>query len=92
VEALPTTTRISGVAHSDDGKLLSYISTASGRPNLWVMNADGSGARQMIQSNDRQANALFTHDGSALVYSQDRGGNESYDIFVVPVEGGDARN
>jgi dipeptidyl aminopeptidase/acylaminoacyl peptidase len=92
VKALLTTTRISGVAHSDDGKLLSYISTASGRPNLWVMNADGSGARQMIQSNDSQANALFTHDGSALFYSRDRGGNESYDIFVVPVGGGDARN
>ena len=92
VEALLTLTQIFGVAHSDDGKLLSYISTASGRPNLWLMNADGSGARQMIQSNDMQANPLFTHDGSALIYNQDRGGNESYDIFVLPVSGGQARN
>ena len=43
VEALLTTTRICGVARSNDGRKLVYTSTASGRPNLWLMNADGTG-------------------------------------------------
>jgi len=92
VEALLTTTRIGGVAHSYDGRSLAYISTASSRPNLWFMNVDGTGVRQLVKSDDRQTSARFTHDDSALVYSQDRGGNEYYDIYVVPVSGGEPRN
>ena len=92
VEALLTTTRISGVAHSNDGHKLAYISNASGRPNLWIMNADGTGAHQLVTSNDRQAGARFTPDDSAVVYNQDRGGNEYYDIYVVPVTGGELHN
>jgi dipeptidyl aminopeptidase/acylaminoacyl peptidase len=92
VEALLTTTRISGITHSNDGRKLAYVSSASGRPNLWVMNVDGTGTQQLIKSNDRQAGARFTHDDTTLVYSQDRGGNEYYDIFSVPVSGGEPRN
>lgn len=92
VEALLTTTRTYGFAHSRDGRKLAYISDAAGRPNLWIMNADGTGAQQLIRSNDRQTNARFSHDDTQLVYSQDRGGNEYYDIYVVPVSGGEPRN
>jgi dipeptidyl aminopeptidase/acylaminoacyl peptidase len=92
VEALLTTTRFSGVARSRDGRQLVYTSSASGRPNLWLMNADGSDAHQLVTSNDRQIGARFTHDGSTVVYGQDRGGNEYYDIYVVPVSGGEPRD
>jgi Tol biopolymer transport system component len=92
VEALLTTNHTYGFAHSNDGRKLAYISDASGRPNLWIMNADGTGAQQLIQSNDRQTSARFTHDDTQVVYSQDRGGNEYYDIYVVPVSGGEPRN
>ena len=92
VEALLTTTYTRGFAHSYDGRKLAYISDATGRPNLWIMNADGTGAKQLIQNNDRQASARFTRDDMQVVYSQDRGGNEYYDIYVVPVSGGEPRN
>ena len=74
VEALLTSTRIGGVTHSNDGTMLAYISSASGRPNLWVMNVDGTGARQLIKSEDRQSAVRFTKDGRTIVYSQDKGG------------------
>jgi len=92
VEALLTTTRIAGIEPSNDGRTLVYTSTASGRPNLWIMNADGSGAHQLVTNDDRQVGAQFTRDDSAIVYSQDRGGNEYADIYVVPVKGGEPRN
>jgi dipeptidyl aminopeptidase/acylaminoacyl peptidase len=92
VEALLTTTRVSGIACSHDGQRLAYISTASGRPNLWIMNVDGSGAQQLVTNNDRQAGVRFTHDDRALVYGQDRGGNEYYDIYAVSAGGGEPRN
>jgi dipeptidyl aminopeptidase/acylaminoacyl peptidase len=92
VEALLTTTRIVGVARSNDGRKLAYTSTASGRPNLWLMNADGTDPHQLVTNNDRQVGARFTHDDDAVVYSQDRGGNEYYDIYDAPVSGGEPRN
>jgi dipeptidyl aminopeptidase/acylaminoacyl peptidase len=92
VEALLTTTRIMDVARSNDGRMLVYTSNASGRPNLWLMRADGADAHQLVRSDDRQVGARFTHDNSAIVYSQDRGGNEYYDIYVAPVKGGEPRN
>jgi dipeptidyl aminopeptidase/acylaminoacyl peptidase len=92
VEALLTTTRIGGITLSNDGRMLAYTSNASGRPNLWLMRADGTNAHQLITSNDRQMGARFTHDNDAVIYSQDSGGNEYYDIYVVAVNGGEPRN
>ena len=92
VEAILTTTRISGIRRSNDGRKLVYTSTASGRPNLWLMNVDGTGAHQLVTNDDRQSGARFSHDDGAVVYSQDRGGNEYYDIYEVPVNGGEPRN
>jgi dipeptidyl aminopeptidase/acylaminoacyl peptidase len=92
VEAILTTTRISGIRRSNDGRKLVYTSTASGRPNLWLMNVDGRGAHQLVTNDDRQSGARFSHDDGAVVYSQDRGGNEYYDIYEVPVNGGEPRN
>ncbi len=92
VEAILTTTRIGGVRRSNDGLKLVYTSSASGRPNLWLMNTDGTGAHQLVTNDDRQSGARFTRDDSAVVYSQDRGGNEYYDIYEVPVNGGEPRN
>ena len=92
VDALLTTTRIFGVTHSNDGRKLAYTSSASGRLNLWIMNVDGTGAQQLITNNDRQVGAHFTHDNDAIIYSQDSGGNEYYDIYVVAVTGGEPRN
>jgi dipeptidyl aminopeptidase/acylaminoacyl peptidase len=92
VEALLTTTHTRGFSQSYDGRKLVYISDATGRPNLWIMNADGTGAKQLIQNNDRQESARFTRDDTQVVYSQDHGGNEYYDIYVVPVSGGEPRN
>jgi dipeptidyl aminopeptidase/acylaminoacyl peptidase len=92
VEAILATTRISGIRRSSDGRKLVYTSTASGRPNLWVMNVDGAKALQLVTNDDRQSGARFTRDDSAVVFSQDRGGNEYYDIYEVRVNGGQPRN
>jgi len=92
VADLLQTTRIGGVTLSHDGSHIAYIGNASGRLNLWVMNADGTGAKQLLQSNDRQADPAFTHDGKEIVYMQDKGGDELYDLYAVPAVGGDPRN
>ena len=92
VTDLLQTTRIGGSTLSPDGAHIAYISNASGRLNLWQMNIDGSGAQQLLKSNDRQASPAFTRDGKEIVYMQDKGGDELYDLYAVPAAGGEPRN
>jgi dipeptidyl aminopeptidase/acylaminoacyl peptidase len=92
VEAILTTPSIGSITGSNDGRKIAYTSNASGRQNLWIMNADGTDPHQLVMNDDRQTNTQFTHDDRAVVYSQDRGGNEYYDLYEVPVNGGEPRN
>jgi dipeptidyl aminopeptidase/acylaminoacyl peptidase len=92
VAELLQTVRLGSPSWSLDGQQIAYIGNASGRFNLWVMNADGSGARQLLKSNDRQASPRFTRDGKEIVYAQDKGGDEMYDLYTVAVVGGEPRN
>jgi dipeptidyl aminopeptidase/acylaminoacyl peptidase len=92
VADLLQTTRISGATLSPEGSHIGYISNASGRLNLWVMSVDGSGAQQLLKSNDRQAAPVFTRDGKEIVYMQDKGGDELYDLYAVSASGGEPRN
>ncbi|WP_433967030.1 TolB family protein [Tunturiibacter gelidiferens] len=92
VAELLQTVRLGGATWSPDGKQIGYISNASGRLNLWVMQADGTGARQLLKSDDRQSSPAFTKDGKEIVYEQDKGGDELYDLYSVAVSGGEPRN
>ena len=92
VTDLMQTTSLAGASLSPNGAHIAYVGNASGRLNLWVMHADGSAPTQLVNSNDRQSGAVFTHDGQDIVYMQDKGGDELYDLYAVPVAGGTPRN
>jgi len=85
---LLSTVRLSDAAWSPDGKQILYSGNASGRFNLWVMNADGTGAHQLLHSDDAQSGAIWSKDGGSVVYQQDRGGDEIYDLYIVAATGG----
>jgi dipeptidyl aminopeptidase/acylaminoacyl peptidase len=85
---LLSTVRLGEAAWSPDGKQILYSGNASGRINLWVMNADGTGAHQLLHSDDAQSGAVWSKDGSSVVYQQDRGGDEIYDLYTVAAAGG----
>jgi dipeptidyl aminopeptidase/acylaminoacyl peptidase len=92
VADLLQTIRIGGATLSPDGRRIAYVSDASGRLNLWLMNVDGTDARQLLHDNDRQANLTFTRDDREIVYIQDKGGDEMYDMFALSLTGGEPRN
>jgi dipeptidyl aminopeptidase/acylaminoacyl peptidase len=92
VADLLQTTRLAGATISPDGQHIAYVGDASGRLNLWIMNIDGSVARQLLHSDERQAGLSFSHDGQQIVYMQDKGGDELYDLFALPLSGGAPRN
>ncbi len=92
IKELLDTPRPGGAAWSPDGEQIVYGSNASGRINLWLMNADGSGSHQLTHSDDSQFSATWAKNGSGLVYQQDRGGDEIYDLYFVPAAGGEPQN
>ena len=75
VADLLQTTHIADATLSPDGRRIAYVGDASGRLNLWLMNVDGTEARQLLHANDRQADLTFTRDGREIVYIQDKGGD-----------------
>jgi tricorn protease len=57
--------------------------------DIWVANADGTGARRLTTHMAREVNPRFSPDGQWVAFSSNRMGN--YDVFVVPVTGGEPR-
>jgi dipeptidyl aminopeptidase/acylaminoacyl peptidase len=86
------TVRLGEAAWSPDGKQILFSGNASGRINLWLMNADGAGAHQLLHSDDAQSGAVWSKDGQNIVYQQDRGGDEIYDLYTVSAAGGTPQN
>jgi dipeptidyl aminopeptidase/acylaminoacyl peptidase len=77
---------------SADGKAMFIATDLTGRVNIWRMDANGSWPVQLTQSNDAQAGLAASRDGKFLYFTQDAGGNEYYDVYRVPVNGGAVEN
>lgn len=53
---------------SPDGKRISFTSDAGGGDNIWVMNLDGTNAKQITEEDFRLVNnAVWTPDGNSFV-------------------------
>jgi dipeptidyl aminopeptidase/acylaminoacyl peptidase len=75
-------------AWSPDGKEVAFSTNLTGRFNLWKVSADGGWPLQLVVSDDRQYDAVWSPDGKWIVYDQDFGGSEYFDLFAVPSNGG----
>ena len=77
---------------SADGRQLFVSTNLTGRYNIWRTDAAGSWPVQITQSEDSEDGLTAAPDGRTLYYLQDKGGNEQYDIYAVPTNGGSPRN
>jgi dipeptidyl aminopeptidase/acylaminoacyl peptidase len=81
-----------GTAWSPDGKQIAFTSDLTGRPNVWKVKSSGGWPIQLTQSDDRQYGAVWSPDGKWIVYQQDTAGNELWDLYAVPGDGGEIIN
>lgn len=79
-------------AWSADGKWVVVSANLSGRYNLWKYSIDGGAPVQLTRSDDRQSGLTLSPDGKWVVYQQDHGGDEMYDLYAVPLAGGEPVN
>ena len=79
-------------AWSADGKRLFFSTNLTGRYNIWRTDATGSWPVQLAQADDRQSGLVISPDGRTVYFLQDKGGDEQYDLYAVPADGGPVVN
>lgn len=80
-------------AWSPDGAMIVFESTRDGTRNLWAMNADGTGVRQLTQLDTPVTLAAVgrDHDGQVIVTFDSNRENDFYRAarpYKVPLQGG----
>jgi Tol biopolymer transport system component len=92
IDDLFYTRSVFGAAWSPDGEQIVFTADISGRFNLWKVRAAGGWPIQLAQSDERQYNATWSPDGKWIVYQQDKAGDELYDLYAIPSDGGQPLN
>jgi len=75
-------------AFSPDGSRIAFTSTRDGQPEVYLMDADGTGVSRLTNSPGLDGDASFTADGQAVVFHSQRTGHRQ--IFLQPITSSDA--
>lgn len=92
IDDLYFTRSLGSASWSPDGKEIAFTMDMSGRANLWKVASTGGWPIQLVQSDERQYGGTWSPNGKWIVFQQDSAGNELWDLFAVPSEGGEAIN
>lgn len=80
---------------SPDGKRIAYLAPYEGVINIWVRSVDKDDARPLTRESEPVLTPLLPEgfywapNNEQIVYMKDRGGDENYRVYVIPVSGGD---
>ena len=79
---------IAGAQISPNGQFVSYLKPYKEKLNVFVRQIGSSEERRMTTDTIRPVRGYFwSADGSMLLYVQDKGGNEDFHVYSVPIEG-----
>lgn len=89
--------QIQGMAVSPDGSRIAYVvrtpvlegEKSEYLSHIWLVNADGSGARQFTRGDRSATSPAFSPDGRWLAFSSSRSGKSQ--VWAIPMDGGEAR-
>ncbi|MBI2298786.1 MAG: PD40 domain-containing protein [Armatimonadetes bacterium] len=70
---------------SPDGTLLAFISGEHGQYDVWVMNSDGTGRRQLTFDVAADTTPRWNPDGLSIVFVSERSGNA--DLWRIQLDG-----
>ena len=78
-----------GGTFSPDGQRIAFISNASGVPNVWMANVDGSGLKQVTDSQDQVGGVSWNPVNDTLAVDIAPGGGMNRQVYLLPAEGGE---
>jgi len=79
---------IDGISWTPDGRTV-FTSYASGDSDLWVMNADGTGRKQLTAGAGKNRAPQVSPDGRYIVFESSRAGNRH--IWRIDIDGGNPK-
>jgi Tol biopolymer transport system component len=71
--------------YSPDGLKIAFISTHDGDPEIFVMNANGTGLMKLTDNTAVDAAPSWSPDGSKIVFTSDRSG--SFELYSMNSDG-----
>ena len=77
---------VAAPAVSSDGGLIAFSYRKQGKAGLYLMNADGTNVRTLVESFDVRGSASWSPDGKWIAVAANQG--EGTRVFKVPVDGG----
>jgi eukaryotic-like serine/threonine-protein kinase len=80
--------QISSLSWTPDGRLI-YGSLITGHPELWLMNADGTGNKKLTTDSPGDRNPAVSRDGRYIVFTSSRSGVLS--IWRMDADGGNQK-
>jgi dipeptidyl aminopeptidase/acylaminoacyl peptidase len=92
IEKLYMTRAIAYSSWSPDDKQIAFVTTISGRYNIWLVSAQSGWPTQLTVSNQRQINIAWSPKGRWIAYNSDYDGNEQWDLFLVSIVNGQVVN
>ncbi len=79
--------KYNGIAWTHDGRVV-CSSNASGSLDLWIMQPDGTGQKQLTANAEQNVFPSVTSDGRYIVFASNRGGNRSvFNIWRIDIDG-----
>ena len=74
-----------GSSGGSEGRIV-FLAAPDGRPDLYVMNPDGSETLRITNSSEMERRAVWSPDGRKIAFTAEYSGDSS-DIFVVNADG-----
>ena len=79
---------LSGVAAAPDGRIV-YTARMTGAPDLWIVNPDGSGKRQLTFNARSNFSPAISPDNRYIAFISDRAGSSS--VWRMDIDGGNPK-
>jgi dipeptidyl aminopeptidase/acylaminoacyl peptidase len=92
IDKLYMTRAIAYSSWSPDDKQIAFVTTISGRYNIWLVPFQSGWPTQLTVSNQRQINIAWAPKGRWIAYNSDYDGNEQWDLFLVSTTNGQVVN
>lgn len=75
-----------------DGKNIIFVSNLAGRMNIWKLTEGEMMPVQLSESENPQSGIFVSPDGATVYFISDIDGHEIFDLYAIPVNGGEVVN
>lgn len=80
-----------GAVYSHDGKRIAFLSSRSGTPQVWLVDAAGGTPKQITQGSDPVGSVAWSPVGDTIAYDVARGGGFNAQVFLSKPDGSDVK-